>query len=400
MSLPAVFINQPTFVASEFLAQNPSLVDWHSIFKFWYWLFDVFIFLIVLLLFKKPHKFLKIEPPNLILFIIFGLLLLNFLYDRLDFWLAGLIFLAFIALISRQTYWLSFFLLAIAINFKLIPIFLAPIFLIGSLPLEYFKNFSANFFDQKIWLALFKRGLVLVILTAVIFLPFYFYDSNHVFDFFTYHQSRGLQLESFFSSLLLIGSWFNVPLHIYHDFGAYNLQAPGVSFLAKISLPLICFLVLVLAWRFLLSFKKIFSKINVFSFGKAHHLAQFQPQIFLKLVIVVLLVVMIFSKVLSPQYLLWLVPLYPFLAVKNKDNVLALIFFIFSLFLTNLIYPYLYSYFIHGQILLASGVTIWSSPTTTAIIVLLARNILLIITALFLIKSISKDIKNINHLAN
>jgi len=400
MSLPVIFINQPTFVSSEILAHNPALVDWHSIFKFFYWLFDVFIFLIILWFFIKPHKFLKIDSPNLILFIILGLLLLNFLYDRLDFYLAGLIFLSLVALISHTTYWLSFFLLAIAINFKLIPIFLAPIFLIGSLPLSYLKNFSNNFFHYQWWLALFKRGLILIILTAVIFLPFYLYDPNHALDFFAYHQNRGLQLESFFSSLLLIGAWFKVPMHVYHDFGAYNLQAPGANFLAQFSFALICFLVLGLAVWLLFAFKKIATNSNSFSFGAAHNLAQFQPQIFLKLVIIVLLVVMIFSKVLSPQYLLWLVPLAPLLSVKNKNNILAIIFFIFSLFLTNLIYPYLYSYFIHDQILLASGITIWGVPATSAIIVLLARNILLIITTLILVKNIVSDLKNINNFSS
>lgn len=389
MAAPMILVHAPG--TSETLV-NPARVSWLSMFKFWYYLFDVFIFLILLYLFLKPTKFLKVQSSGLILYLIMGLLLLNFIYDRMDLWQGGLIFLAFILLLSRRSWRWSFFILALAINFKLIPILLVPLFILGSLPVLSGQYFSLkNFFHQKFVWPLIKRALFLLMIGVLIFLPFYLWGGLPTFDFFYYHLDRGLQLESFFSSLILVAAWFGLPAHVTHSFGSFNLASNVSDWLARFSgVAVVIFIIFIIYFFWRLLRKYFLSHTQTKASSPATNLAQLQPKIFLNLLIATLIGSMIFAKVLSPQYLLWVLPFFALLDFNFKKNAWAAILFVLACSLTNLIYPYLSPYFIHYQTLLASGVVVWGVPSVGAVAVLLIRNFLLIATAVMLLMAAPK----------
>ena len=363
---------------------------WLTIFKLLYLFFDLVVFFTALVLFIKPTKFLKIDLVGLSIYVISGMLLFNFLYDRLDFWLGGILFFTFILLVSRFHWSFAFILLAIGINFKLIPLLLIPVFLIGSLPVSYYQSLYKDFFNKKFLFAIFMRSAFLIALTFLIFLPFYLWGGKATLDFLSYHGKRGLQLKSTYSSLLMLLKFLGLPAHVTFAFESFNLDSLMSPFFVKVSTIMVLLSVMWILYILIKSVKRFSSQI-----GKAYvtdkkelNMAQAMPQLFLCLTIATLLASMSASKVLSPQYFLWVVPLFALLSFRNKRIKVAGIMFVAVCLLTTFIYPYLYfTDFVHDSKRLADGSQSWAAPTLLAAIILFTRNVLLISTTVLLIFS-------------
>jgi len=107
---------------------------------------------------------------------------------------------------------------------------------------------------------------------------------------FSYHADRGLQLESLGSSVLLkLGYVERVSL----EFGAYDVQGRGVDLLSSMSLPVtgvLLVLTAVVAYR-------------------QHREGRFGSERLPRFSAAFVLAFLIGSKVLSPQYVIWLLPL-------------------------------------------------------------------------------------------
>jgi hypothetical protein len=127
---------------------------------------------------------------------------------------------------------------------------------------------------------------------AVFLLPALLVGGGGFIKSFSYHADRGLQLESLGSSVLLkLGYVERVSL----EFGAYDVQGRGVNLLSSMSLPatgVLLVLTAALAYR-------------------EHREGRFGPEQLPRFAAAFVSAFLIGSKVLSPQYVIWLLPLVP-----------------------------------------------------------------------------------------
>lgn len=126
-------------------------------------------------------------------------------------------------------------------------------------------------------------------------------------SFFAYHLQRPLQIESF-GSALLVALWrflgIGGPFHEAVSFGSFNLEGPGVSVVATATGAFSLSLILLanfLGTRRVMTANDDKEAVHAaVGFGFAAVLA-----------------LMAFGKVMSPQFLLWLVPM-PFLLGRRR----------------------------------------------------------------------------------
>lgn len=167
-----------------------------------------------------------------------------------------------------------------------------------------------------------------------------------VWHVFRYHLERPLQIESVLGTPLLLGQLLGAEWAGYgYSHGSHSLEAPGTGVLAAASgmLTLLAVAgVYVLAWR-----------------RRARLAASAQDQALV--VFALLLALMAFSKVLSPQFMIWLLPAWA--VVAARDPVLAALGAL-VLLLTQVEFPALYWRLLDMQ------------PGALAVVV--ARNLLLL----------------------
>ena len=376
MSIPGLIVGPASF----------NNVQWLITFKTLYLIFHCIIFLSIN---NKPKNNLL---PRII-YTLSGIFLLNFLYDRQDLWLGGLILFGVIALIKKTHWTIPLLVLAIGINFKLVPIILIPLFIIGGIANGLVKQ---SIFTRKIFWVMSKRLLIIIGFTLLIFLPFYLWGGDGTLYFLSYHRDRGLQLESTYSSILMALHYAGLPVHVGHGFGAYNLESPIAGILARLSPFLLVTLILYLFY-ILIKYLLYRSRIPQNYLQDEKHdkltLAQTYPQAFITIAIAILLGSICVSKVLSPQYLLWLPGLYAMLNYDSRYQKISGYLFLAACALTTPIFPYLYyTEFVHDS----SGYSTWAAPTPLATILLLSRNSLLVGSLIYLVKSLGKRKENLS----
>lgn len=226
----------------------------------------------------------KVQEIHLIYWILWVISLPIFLF-RYDAFVAFSTILV-IYYVVKQSPVASGVWLAVGILAKLYPvIFVAPIVF------YYFVN------KQYRFLALFLGGVsVISVLTIV---AMYFWAGEDVGSFLKYHQLRGIQLES------LVGGWLvlwnkigGTPLQTIANFGAIHLVTPLTISLLK-----------VLSWGFAIAYLLVLGVIYAF-FQKQNRVS---TEMLLIAFGVVLLLFLVSNKVFSPQYLIWFLPIVPFL---------------------------------------------------------------------------------------
>lgn len=252
------------------------------------------------------------------------------------------IFPAILTLLALYFFWLgrhktSWALLTLGALTKIYPVFIAPVFLI-----YYFRNRQY----RRIW-----SGLITAAVTSLaVVLPLLVTGQGSILSLVTYHGQRGIQLESLYSSFLLIAEKLGlISVRLELTFGSWNLVSPLADAVAKAS-TYIMGLFLLIAYGF------IYTQIRP---GKSQ---------FTRLGAYALLVTavgLVFGKVLSPQYLIWLVPFIPLIFGPSRYTILVIM--AATGILTYLIFPVFYMALMSTQIDL--------------IAILFLRNILLILLA-------------------
>jgi hypothetical protein len=182
-----------------------------------------------------------------------------------------------------------------------------------------------NFKDRSRALLDFGYSIAFLIL---IFMAFFAWCGPWWNMVLAYHGERGLQVESLYSSLLLIGKLFGGSAAINRGHGAFELNAAGASIGAAFALPLIGLLIIgvyFIFWR-VLSHRK-----------RADH-----PDYLIKTILSCLLIFVVFNKVLSPQYLLWLFPLAVLVAPLSGFNKAYLACWLSVAAVTATLFPYNY----------------------------------------------------------
>lgn len=120
-------------------------------------------------------------------------------------------------------------------------------------------------------------------------------------SFLSHQSSRGIEVEAVFASPFMIASWFGYPIRTVHEDGNFQLAGPGTGMVANLAIvtTLIGFGV-VLWWRV-----------------RRFHPERWSPALMYDAGFTVLLVMVITSRVLSPQYLIWLVGLAALCLAEN-----------------------------------------------------------------------------------
>jgi hypothetical protein len=228
------------------------------------------------------------------------LLLGNLMLSRFDLWVAALTVGALAALLweRRAT---SAVLLAAAIATKLFPVVLAPIGL-------------AWIWRRHGRRAALTWAVIVVAVCAAVFLPFVVVAPAGIAHSFTVQLDRPLQIESIGAALLIaVHLVFGTTLHVFTT-KSQNVSGSGVRAVEVVT-SIVQALVLVTIW--LLYARGQQTRERLVAFAAAAVVA-----------------FVAFGKVLSPQYLVWLIPLVPLV----RDRAAQVVLFV-ALVLTQVEFP-------------------------------------------------------------
>lgn len=193
---------------------------------------------------------------------------------------------------------------------------------------------------------------------GLFFVPSYLLGKAGFAESFAYHASRGLQLESVASSVLLKLGWVR---EVVFDHGAFEVRGRGVNLAVSLSLPITATLLLVTALASYLQ----------------HRRGSLVPEAFPRYAAAFILAFMLGSKVLSPQYVIWLLPVLP-LSFGGLAGIVISSIFLATCWATTQVFPLHY-----GELFDAD------SPGTE---LLLFRNgLLLVLWVLMLVPALGKN---------
>jgi Glycosyltransferase family 87 len=242
----------------------------------------------------------------------------------------------------------SGFWLALAVAIKLVPVLLLPLFLV-MFPRGEWKRVLAGF----------AGGSVISLLCASAVLGLEGLSANTAY-MLSYHAARGLQVESFLAGLLILGSeltWNQIGIGFHH--GAYHV----------VTVP---------AWTPLLTVIPGLAGAVIITWLGWRHRASCDA--FRSHLLALLFWCLATGTVLSPQYLVWVIPL-AFLAPLEDRN--------------GQERPWTVWWFLCVSSIAVAAMTHWMYPShyedvvgfnMTALLVLNARNFLLLFLALFLLR--------------
>jgi hypothetical protein len=225
-------------------------------------------------------------------YVLFGAVMQPLMFDRFDI-AVGAAMLAAVVLVrrggrARVAGWLA---LAAGFLFKITPLVLAPILL-----LQPGREVS---WRRRIGEAL--AGFALPVLLVVA------WRAESLLEPLAYHRARGIQLESVWASVALAARWLGATVSVQHEFGAEHLHGPVVDLLLPWVRPAMALALVVATLR-----------------ARREDLLQGATCVLLALIAT--------ANVLSPQFLLWLVPFVP---LARRDLWLP---FLLVVFLTSVLF--------------------------------------------------------------
>ncbi len=220
----------------------------------------------------------------------------------------------------RGNYKISWSLLAVGMMTKIYPAIIAPIFLLYHLHHHQQRHIITGV-------------TTFVITTAIITVPGLLLSPEGFWQSFTYHAQRGLQIESTYASFLLLGQVFGfTSLETVFSFGSTNVASPLADILAKVS-PVVMLLSLAVVYWF---FSKSQSERAVAQ-KTLSPMTQPGAASILNYSLLAILVFMITSKALSPQFIIWLYPLMPLVYGRWRGT--SWLMFIMIGLMTYFVYP-------------------------------------------------------------
>jgi Glycosyltransferase family 87 len=173
-------------------------------------------------------------------------------------------------------------------------------------------------------LATFRRGAargfaVFLGVLALFFVPALLLGGSGFLMSFAYQANRGLQIESLAASILMELGWVN---EVVFRYGALEVRGRGVELASSLSLPVTGALLLATAYFMYREHRR--GRLGVRAFPR--HAAA------------LILALMLGSKVLSPQYVIWLVPLVP-LSAGGVAQIGISALFLAACWMTTQVFP-------------------------------------------------------------
>ncbi len=210
---------------------------------------------------------------------------------------------------SRGWNKLTWALVAIGVLTKLYPAVVVPLLLIPQLRARQYRpvvSVAASF----------------LVTTAAIVIPCLALSPHGFLDSFSYHAERGLQIESTYSSFILMGRSLGLTsLEVWHDYGSINIASPLADTLASLSPVIMALSLAIVYWLF---YRRQADRQPVLNMMTSYWFIS-------------VLVFIISNKVLSPQFIVWLYPMIPL--VTGYWRHLSWLVFIAVGLLTNYVFP-------------------------------------------------------------
>lgn len=288
------------------------------------------------------------EAPHVILaaYTIFVLAVGPIIAQQFDLFAAAMVLGAVYCAIrgGRARVWIF---LALGAMTKLYPALLAPIFV-------------ARDVRRRDWKAVAIALGVSIGTCLIVMLPLLVVAPTAIKTFFAYHAERGIQLESSYAALLLVADKLHIVIvGIGNSFGSWNVTGEYANIVARVSTGVLL-AVLVVAYAFL-----YWTLRDGADASTPRDDAAQTP--WATAALVVIFTTLVASKVLSPQYMMWALPLVPLVEGARRRRIWIL--FAVTCVMTYYIFPTRYPHLIRDD-------------AFDVLIVLVARNTLLVVLAL------------------
>ena len=159
------------------------------------------------------------------------------------------------------------------------------------------------------------------------------------FSFLTGQSDRGIEVESVLASPFMVASWLGYPVKVVHQYGSFQISGPGVSAVGSFAELLTVVGVCIVLWWRLMRFRP----------------RCWTPALMYDTAFTVLLVLVVTSRVLSPQYLIWLLGLACIVLTENgpvrRGTVLArpACLVVFCVLISQIEFPLLFGEVMMGQ---------------------------------------------------
>ncbi len=235
------------------------------------------------------------------------LLLGTLLQTRYDLALSALLGWMLVAALARRFAWM-WALLAIATAIKLVPLFLVPVACIW-----HWRHRGTR--PAAIGAAAFIAAV-----TAT-FLPFALIAPSGTWQLFRYHLARPLQMESLGSSLIHA---LGLPFRQVQSYGSDNVDGTLPALAAATSTVLLLLAIVLIARRLVRATE-----------------VQASDAAFVAALAATMVAAIVFGKVLSPQYLAWMLPVA--LLIPGRPGALAAGALTLAMPITQLVFPALYT---------------------------------------------------------
>jgi hypothetical protein len=330
---------------------------------------DVLLFAALAWLVRRlfPAESPRRQAGRLLFYVAATLAVWHLLYDRLDLIQALAVTLALALLVGRRHYAWSFAVLALAVNFKLVPLVLAPVWVVGALPAGRPLTWSPPALGRLV-----ARALLLAALTVGILLPFYIRSGGDCLSFLRYHRARGLEVESVWSCLPLVLQAAGRPVEIAYSYGSVNVISPLTPLLTSLAPVATAVLLLAATVGLLLRARRMAAEDRP---ADGMTLAQRYPAQFAAFTLLFLMLFVATNKVFSPQYLLWLLPLAALAPFEGRPRRAFLTGFLLVCVLSTVLMPFLFITDLLDAAPAGAAPT-FHPPTWRFVTVLLLRNLL------------------------
>jgi len=318
---------------------------------------------------------------EMLLFDLLGLLLISALSRRLNLHLTGTLTIYTLALLAigpiliyrydlipaimvllaiyafsqgkQKTSWA---ILAVGMMTKIYPVIIAPIFLIHQ-------------FCHRRYRHIISGTATFVIATAIIVIPSLLLSPNGFLDSFRYQAQRGIHVDSTYSSFLLLGHTLGLTQVQIEAVGptplSVDIASPLTDMLARISPILMILALAVVFWFFYKS-----QRAKPYIESPSSSITRPGIAYIINYSLLAVLALMITSKILSPQFIIWLYPLIPLVVGRWRQT--SWLMFIMIGLMTYFVFPKYY------------GGLIQAHPLVVGM--LFMRNVSLIILAFLLPK--------------
>ncbi len=285
------------------------------------------------------------------------------MYDRQDLVVGLFPMLALIAF-ARNWSLVAYAVLSAGVAYKLVPVLLFPLWVLAFTAIR-----SAPATTRSFLLAMVKEAAIAGLILAAYPVLSYLLWGPRSFLFLTFHSDRGLQLESSAAWLVFV---FDPDALVGYSHGSHSVLSPLANRVAKLAtLATVAgeVFVVVLVGR---GFWQAATGPNPPDRNRmVTHLATGSLLAWLAFIL--------FNKVGSPQYLLWLVPLLPLLPLRSRCDWGFAVVLLLGMFFTSLVFPGQYP-LVRGELIRGDEDAeltqqVWSGPIPLGTAMIAAKSI-------------------------